>query len=117
MQPSLSSLLAVLKEKLTDKELKESVVYVIPEIGAGEELVINRKRIKTDSPAHLLFIDFEPGVNWSHACRYVLLDNDNKVKFEADGQYPPDTEKLKLLLKPENTEDWMLLTDKIFSGK
>lgn len=117
MQTSLNSLLAVINNKLTGKELQGSVVYIIPEIGTGEEIVINRKKIKMDSPAHLLFIDLEPGVNWSHACRYILIGNDYKVTLEEDGQYPPDTEKLQLLVKPEKTEDWMLLTDKIFRGK
>ena len=112
MVPSRTSLIKILSEKVSGQELKDSVAYVIPELGPGEELVINRKAIKTEQDSVLLFIDLEPGVNWAHRCRYIMLNNNYQVQFEVDGLFPPEVEKALLLWKPENIEDWKLLTSR-----
>ncbi len=116
MTPSRSSILAIIKNAATEDELRESVVYVVPEIGAGDEVVINRKNTKVDSPSCLIFIDLEPKANWSHPCKYVLINADGTVQSTTEGQYPPGAEKLELFSKPADVEDWVLLADKKFTG-
>ena len=114
MQPSRSSLLEIIKAAATEEELRESVVYIIPNIKAAETVLVNRKPFTTELPCVLLFIDLEPYANWSHKCRYLLVDKDGKVQLKQAGQYPPDTEKLQLFLKPASVQEWMLLTDKLY---
>ena len=114
MQLSREFLMPILREAVSDKELRESVIYIIPDITPGDEVTINRKKINIESPSSLLFIDMESGVNWSHKCKYVLVDNNDKVQLQTEGQFPPDTEKLKLFSKPEKIEDWMLLSNTEF---
>lgn len=114
MQLSRSELMTAVKNACTEDELRESIVYIIPNLEAGEEITINRKAVKISSPSSLLFIDLEPRANWSHACRYLIISKTNNALKRIDAQFPPAVEKLQLFQKPENAEDWMLLTDKDF---
>ena len=114
MQPTRSSLVEVIKSAVTEKELRESVVYIMQGIKAGETVKINRKMITVEAPGILFFVDLEPKANWSHKCRYLLINTDGVLQLKEDGQYPPETEKLQVFLKSPDVENWMLLTDNVY---
>jgi hypothetical protein len=112
MQLSRSSILEIVKKNVTEEELRDSVVYIIPNLAKGEELTINRNKTVLRSPAFLLFIDLEPRANWSHKCRYLLVGESGEILEKIQGNFPPDETKLQLLLMPQQVEDWNLITAK-----
>ena len=112
-----NALLQIVHDAVPAEELKQSVVYIQPSIAAGETLVINRKQERVETPALLLFIDLEPGVNWGHRCKYILVENEGKGLRSFDGQFPPAPEKLQILVKPPAIEEWRLLSTQSFSGE
>jgi hypothetical protein len=45
--------------------------------------------VEIDAPTVLAFADLEPGVNWGHRCRYLLVDAGSGEVRRIDAQFPP----------------------------
>jgi hypothetical protein len=112
-----NALLKIIHNAISEEELKQSVVYIQPSIATGETITINRKHEQVAKPALLLFIDMEPGVNWSHKCKYILVENEGRQSRTVDGQFPPSSENMKILMKPPGIQDWQLLTNEFFGNE
>jgi hypothetical protein len=97
--------LAVPEEKIS----KAIVYYRTEPLQAGERVQLGRQSIEVKSQSQLFFIDLEPGVNWGHKCKYIIAGADGKIIENIDSQFPPMDDKLEVLHKPENAEDWMLI--------
>jgi hypothetical protein len=55
----------------------------------GDELEIDGRRVEVDAPTVVAFVDLEPGVNWGHRSRYLLIDRDSGSVRAVDAQFPP----------------------------
>jgi hypothetical protein len=77
-------------ESLSEEERARAVVYVSDRmLDPGEEVEIDGGRVEVDAPTVLAFADLEPGVNWGHRCRYLLVDAGSSEVRQIDAQFPP----------------------------
>lgn len=98
-------------ESLLPEERKRCAIYVREGlVEAGEEFQAGRATQRASRAGHLVFIDLEPGVNWGHDCRYLLVAPNGEIIHRLDGQFPPSPEGLRLVYRADAVEDWMLLT-------
>ena len=75
---------------LSDEERGRAVVYMSDRVlEPGDELEIDGRRVEIDAPTVLAFVDLEPGVNWGHRSRYLLIDRDSASVRALDAQFPP----------------------------
>lgn len=75
---------------LSDEERARAVVYMSDRVlEPGEEVEIDGGRVEIDAPTVLAFADLEPGVNWGHRCRYLLVDAGSGEVRRIDAQFPP----------------------------
>jgi hypothetical protein len=77
---------------------------------AGDHVPVGRETTIAPEPSILMFVDLEPGANWGHRCKYLLVGADNGEVRAIEGRFPPDREHLRLLHRAEGAEDWTLLT-------
>lgn len=75
-------------------------------------IVAGREALVASEPSILAFIDLEPHLNWSHACRYVVYGLQSGTMQTIAAQFPPAGDRLRLLHRGKAVEDWMLLTRK-----
>jgi hypothetical protein len=75
---------------LSDEERARAVVYMSDRVlEPGDELEIDGRRVQVDAPAVVAFVDLEPGVNWGHRSRYLLVDRESGSVRAVDAQFPP----------------------------
>jgi hypothetical protein len=75
---------------LSDEERARAVVYMSDRVlEPGDELEIDGRRVQVDAPTVVAFVDLEPGVNWGHRSRYLLIDRDSGSVRPVDAQFPP----------------------------
>ena len=75
---------------LSDEERARAVVYMSDRLlEPGDELEIDGRRVQVDAPTVVAFVDLEPGVNWGHRSRYLLIDRDSGSVRAVDAQFPP----------------------------
>ncbi len=56
----------------------------------GAKIDVFDRKISVAKPAHYVFIDEQPGMNWGHACQHLLYDaKEGKLISEIDGKFPP----------------------------
>ena len=56
----------------------------------GEKIDLFEKTITIKEPTNLVFIDEQPGLNWGHACQYLLYQADKgKLLNKVDAKFPP----------------------------
>lgn len=113
--PSHSALIELVTTGIDDNARQQAVVYVYRELlQPNRSYNMGRKVIAAEQPSVLLFVDLEPGVNWSHQCLYIVYDGNNIQKIPAE--FPPPEEDLLLLVKPHQVEDWQLLNTEMYKG-
>lgn len=111
--PSREELMSVLVRVAGNDTLGDAVVYVCQIIlQPGHPYQFARHSIKVSKPSVLLFIDLKPEANWGHECLYLTYDGKDVNKIRAN--FPPDSENLLILSKPNSIENWALLTDKYY---
>lgn len=110
MSLTKQQLLSIAEKETASPTNAESVIYVHKDLKEGDEITVNRKKVQIIAPSVLLFIDLEPGVNWSHKCLYILLNEDGSIQSKTEGQFPPEANNLSLLQKPDGIEEWKMLT-------
>jgi hypothetical protein len=97
-------------ESLDGTVRARAAVYVEPRVyAAGETIATGRQTITADEPSVLIFVDLEPHMNWSHDCRYVVYGTASGTLRAFEGRYPPAGERLRLVHRGRDVEDWMLL--------
>jgi hypothetical protein len=75
---------------LSDEERARAVVYMSDRVlEPGDELEIDGRGVQVDAPTVAAFVDLEPGVNWGHRSRYLLVDRESGSVHGVDAQFPP----------------------------
>jgi hypothetical protein len=76
---------------LAEDERSRAVVYMSDRVlEPGDELEIDGRRVQqVDAATVWAFVDLEPGVNWGHRSRYLLIDRESGSVRAVDAQFPP----------------------------
>jgi len=101
---------------LSEDERSRAVVYMSDSVlESGDELEIDGRRVQVDAPTVWAFVDLEPGVNWGHRSRYLLIDPESGSVHGVDAQFPPFMrgmpEDLKVVYRGEEVPDWAVATE------
>lgn len=101
---------------LSDEERPRAVVYMGDRVlEPGEELEVDGGHVKIDAPTVVAFVDLEPGVNWGHRCRYLLVDRDSGDVRAIDAQFPPFLRGmppgLRVVYQAPGVPDWTVATE------
>ena len=113
---SSSELERVAIESLSEEERSRAVVYVSDRLlEPGDSLEIDGRRVQVDAPTVVVFADLEPGVNWGHRCRYLLVDRDSGDVRAVDAQFPPFLRgmppDLRVVYQAPGVPDWTVATE------
>ncbi|PYS88895.1 MAG: hypothetical protein DMF64_19105 [Acidobacteria bacterium] len=83
-------LIKQLLAELTPDETNNGVVYVTAQpIAAGTEIKLPRLTINVEADSLLAFVDREPAANWTHSCRYLLINCATGATRSFEAQLPP----------------------------
>lgn len=64
--------------------------YAEAPLSGGAPLGVPRLQVRAPFDALLGFVDREPTANWSHSCRYLLIDRETgKEVVSIEAQLPP----------------------------
>lgn len=101
-------------ETLSEEERSRAVVYVDDRVlEPGAEIEIDGGRVRVDAPTVLAFVDLEPGVNWGHRCRYVLVDRESGTRT-VEAEFPPFLRAavpgLRVAYRAPGVPDWAVAT-------
>lgn len=96
---------------LSDEERSRAVVYMSERVlEPGDELEIDGRRVQVDAPTVVAFADLEPGVNWGHRSRYLLVDRDSGDVRPIEAQFPPFLRgmppDLKVVYRAPGVPEW-----------
>ena len=113
---SLDALGQAAFESLSDEERSRAVVYVSERmLEPGEELEVDGGRVQVDAPTVVAFVDLEPGVNWGHRSRYVLVDRASSEVRAVEAQFPPFLRGLPpewhVAYRAPSVPDWAVTTE------
>jgi hypothetical protein len=101
---------------LSDDERSRAVVYMSDRVlEPGDELEVDGRRVQVDASTVVAFADLEPGVNWGHRSRYLLIDRDSGSVRALEAQFPPFLRglppDLKVVYRAQGVADWMVATE------
>lgn len=101
---------------LAEGERSRAVVYMSDRVlEPGDELEIDGRRVQVDAPTVWAFVDLEPGVNWGHRSRYLLIDRGSGSVRAVDAQFPPFMRgmpsDLKVAYRGETVPDWAVAVE------
>lgn len=83
-------IVAVVLASLDESERDGAVVYVDESlVGAGGTMRIDGQDEDLAAGTVVAFVDLQPGVNWGHPCRYLLIDARTRAIRTRDAQFPP----------------------------
>jgi hypothetical protein len=104
-------------DTISNENRTKHVVYVDETVHSSQsELYIGKTRLRLTYDAVVVFIDEEPGVNWGHACRYLIYNVATGEVSEVPESFPPSLTEAprtyRLVWKPTSVPDWA-----IWSGK
>jgi hypothetical protein len=104
---------ATVVANLTDKERERSAAYLNEKIFDAGSATIGGQQIKVHHSYVVAFIDRNPGANWMHPCRYLLIDPADQTVMSVDGMRPPVFGALpsswRLVARTPGLEDWQLI--------
>ncbi|MCW3123160.1 MAG: hypothetical protein JWQ38_2652 [Flavipsychrobacter sp.] len=104
-------IVAIVKEELGGSTLDSSVVYISKEqLAAGDTANVPGQIIRAEKAADLIFVDLQPGANWSHPCVYLLIDTSSGQAHHFNGKLPPAFSNYSLLFKGTKVDSWTVLT-------
>jgi hypothetical protein len=100
---------------LSDEERSRAVIYVSDRVlEPGEDLEIDGGRVAIDVSTVVAFVDLEPGVNWGHRSRYLLVNRDSGDVRAVDAQLPPFLRGMppewRVAYRPPGVPDWAVAT-------
>jgi hypothetical protein len=98
---------------LTDEERRRSAVYLDENVVPTGTAKIGGRQIEVDHPYVMVFIDRNPGANWMHPCRYLLINPHNLQLISVDGDRPPVFGELpsswRLVMRSPGLDDWRVI--------
>lgn len=104
----------VLIAQLTDDERANSVLYADETLYPIGKISIGGTDVEIDSPAMIAFIDQQPGDNWMHPCRYLLINPANSSVKSIESSHPPIFGILpsnwKIIWHTPEIDEWRFLT-------
>ena len=100
---------------LSPSEREASIVYLEKRVFApGEAPVCPECKGNEEEPLVIAFVDLEPGLNWAHRGRYVILDGNNRVLRVIEVSHPPFltgvSPDLRLIYRGKNAPEWAAVT-------
>ena len=85
-----AELLERLRDALDDEERAGAVAYAaVGSVPAGAALGLPGIDATAPAAALLGFVDREPGANWAHGARYLLIDRESGEVTSLDARLPP----------------------------
>ena len=104
---------ALILAQITDAERTSSVAYLDEKVRPAGKAMCGGKEIQVDHPHVLAFIDQQPGANWMHPCRYLLIDPASQQVIAIPSDRPPLFGVLpptwRVAWRPPGLADWRLL--------
>lgn len=115
MQPDWKRLGSEVVASLSEEEKEESVAYVEQRVvPAGEPLSLAGQARSFDEPVVVAFVDLEPGVNWTHRARYLVLGVRGGVRASIDADRPPflkgASPQLRAVHRGARAPEWAVVT-------
>ena len=101
---------------LSEQERSRAVVYVDDRVlKPGEDLEVDGERVRIDASTIVAFADLEPGVNWGHRARYLLVESGSGKVRPLEAQFPPFLRGmrpgLRVIYRAPDVPDWAVATD------
>ena len=98
---------------LTSEERARSAVYIDDTPEPPGQVTIAGRQIGVGHSYFVAFIDRNPGANWMHPCRYLVINPADRQVISIDGNRPPAFGTLprtwRLIGRSAGVEDWQLL--------
>jgi hypothetical protein len=99
---------------LSAKERPSSIVYLDQRLlQPGSTIRVDDKEVSVPWWAAVAFVDLQPGVNWGHPCRYLIINAENGEIQSYEGQFPPflvtTPPKLRVAWKGDNVPNWTIV--------
>jgi hypothetical protein len=80
----------LVRKQLSRDEVDHSVAYVADApLPTGTHLNFPKTAINLPWKGFLVFVDREPSANWTHSCRYLLVDAERGNVKSVEAQLPP----------------------------
>jgi hypothetical protein len=80
----------------------------------GSTLKIGNREYPIQEASYVVFADDEPGANWGHPCRYLLIPSRRGGTYTIDETMPPSLTTVpatyRLIWSPPAVPDWALWT-------
>ncbi|MGO8670746.1 MAG: hypothetical protein ACLQVD_05200 [Capsulimonadaceae bacterium] len=104
---------SIITSNLTDAERTRSAVYIDDNPVPAGTSMIGGTRIEIDQPYVVAFIDRNPGANWMHPCRYLLINPTDQSTVSVESDRPPVFGLLpstwRLVWQSPGLDDWRLI--------
>lgn len=85
-----SALIEAAVGQLTSAERDTAVLYLLQEVQpGGRALELGGIALGRPHDVVVFFADLEPGANWGHRCRYVLMDAAGARRETVEARFPP----------------------------
>ena len=96
---------------LTAEERRAGVLYLDERtLPADAVIEADKAQVPLRHPSALAFVDREPGVNWGHSCRYLLISLESDEIQSIEAQFPPFLRgvpgTLRVVWKGEAVPEW-----------
>ena len=89
MSISHAQLLQILLALLTPNERAHAIAYLAEQVVVAGTVIENaREPVAAPWDAVLAFVDQDPSANWSHACRYILINPQTGETQSVEGRFP-----------------------------
>jgi hypothetical protein len=98
---------------LSNEERRSGAVYLDQkDVTGGSVLKIDNKEVRVPWSAAVVFVDRKPEANWSHSCRYLLVNRSSGEIESIEANFPPFLrgvpETLRLIWKGRTVPEWAL---------
>ncbi len=96
---------------LTEEERRATVLYLDDALVPAGRLRLGRTEVALARPARIAFLDLEPGANWGHGCRYLVIDAEDGSVRSIPETTPPflrDAAPTLRVISRGSAEEWML---------
>lgn len=110
MALSEDELRANLLAQLSDDEHARAILYAASVPIPRGRLKLAMNEIDVPWEARLAFVDREPGANWGHSSRYILLNLETGETSSVESRFPPFQRNANLqwrtIYKAPSAPDW-----------
>jgi hypothetical protein len=90
MPLSFDDFVKTLIAQLTENERRQGIAYAAEgRLPAGSRFQFPGTRIEATTDSYLGFIDREPGANWGHSARYVIVNAEKGEIRSLEVRLPP----------------------------